>query len=204
MALSTIVYVRNVNNLSDARYCAGMGVDFVGFNLNPNDADSINQELFKEISGWISGVKIVAEFGNLPMQEVLNQINLMSIDAVLVENTDDIEEIANSGKSVILKVDLDNQDSDLISKLNFSSVTPDYIVMVTEEQPVNLKDKQYISEISSVYPTLLDSGITSNDIQNSIKELKLSGISLKGSSEIRPGFKDFDSMADILEVLEVD
>ncbi len=34
MALKTIVKVGNITNLSDARYCAVMGVDMLGFCLN--------------------------------------------------------------------------------------------------------------------------------------------------------------------------
>ena len=33
MALNTLTAVTEINNLSDARYCAGMGVDIIGFNL---------------------------------------------------------------------------------------------------------------------------------------------------------------------------
>ncbi len=34
MSLNTFVYIRDVDNLSDARYCAGMGVDMIGFRLD--------------------------------------------------------------------------------------------------------------------------------------------------------------------------
>ena len=33
---------------------------------------------------------------------------------------------------------------------------------------------------------------------------KVKGISLKGGEEIRPGYKDFDELADILEALEIE
>lgn len=33
MALKTFVKISGVNNLSDARYCAGMGVNQLGFNI---------------------------------------------------------------------------------------------------------------------------------------------------------------------------
>jgi phosphoribosylanthranilate isomerase len=37
-----------------------------------------------------------------------------------------------------------------------------------------------------------------------IDETDIFGISLKGSTEIKPGFKDYDELADILEEIELD
>ena len=36
MKSKKFVKIRGVNNLSDARYCSGMMVDVIGFNLNSN------------------------------------------------------------------------------------------------------------------------------------------------------------------------
>ena len=62
MALKTFVKISAINNLSDARYCAGMGVDMLGFALEPTNPDSISPEKYTEIIGWLSGVKFVGEF----------------------------------------------------------------------------------------------------------------------------------------------
>ena len=59
-------------------------------------------------------------------------------------------------------------------------------------------------ELSNEYPVILGFGINEQNAHSIAKELGLAGISLAGSSEIRPGFKDYDELADILEVLEVD
>ena len=49
MALSTIVKVGSIRNLSDARYCAGMMVDVLGFSINPNDKNYIKEEETQDI-----------------------------------------------------------------------------------------------------------------------------------------------------------
>ena len=41
--LKTLIKVSNINNLSDARYCAGMGVEMLGFSM-----DELSIEKFKE------------------------------------------------------------------------------------------------------------------------------------------------------------
>ena len=54
--LKTTVFVRKINNLSDARYCAGMGVTYLLFDL-----DKISEDEATEISGWLEGIEIVNE-----------------------------------------------------------------------------------------------------------------------------------------------
>ena len=58
MALKTFVKISSVNNLSDARYCAGMGVDIIGFDLHEGSDHYVSPSKFKEIERWISGVKL--------------------------------------------------------------------------------------------------------------------------------------------------
>ena len=61
MALKTTVKVSKVNNLSDARYCAGMGVNQLGFNIEPDHENYTDPKSFKELADWVSGVEFVGE-----------------------------------------------------------------------------------------------------------------------------------------------
>ena len=49
MYLKYFVYVSSVNNLSDARYCSGMFVDYIGFDFDQNSKNKISIDNFKEI-----------------------------------------------------------------------------------------------------------------------------------------------------------
>ena len=51
MALIVPVMVRGINNLSDARYCAGMGADCLTFRLDPSWADHLTPEAVQELGG---------------------------------------------------------------------------------------------------------------------------------------------------------
>ncbi len=61
MPLKTVVKVGQVTTLNEARYCAGMGVDMLGFVAVEGQAHYLAPELYQEIRGWISGPSIVAE-----------------------------------------------------------------------------------------------------------------------------------------------
>src|SRR5690606_27876233 len=97
MMLKTQVKVGNISNLSDARYCAGMGVDMLGFAVIPGQEDYVPEPLYQDLRGWISGPAIVAElYGITPemnLQAILQayQPDLVEVfpdDLHLLENLD--------------------------------------------------------------------------------------------------------------------
>jgi phosphoribosylanthranilate isomerase len=74
MALKTLVKVGRISNLSDARYCAGMSVNMLGFEVIEGASHFVTPELFKEIRGWFSGPLIVAEAYGIKSNEDLPAI----------------------------------------------------------------------------------------------------------------------------------
>ena len=83
MKSKKFIKIRGVNNLSDARYCAGMMVDVIGFNLNLNDQNCVDVELLKAITQWIQGPEIAGEFDDMalePIQTYLSQVDLDIIE----------------------------------------------------------------------------------------------------------------------------
>ena len=202
MALRSFVYIGNVDNLSDARYAAGMGVDLIGFKLDPEDETSLPQEKFKEIAEWISGVKIVGEFGTATPEEINSLIKDYAVDYILISNESQIHDYAMLGLPLILKVEtLNNHELD--STLNYCSGVADYFLFESEKNDINLTEMELIKKLAIEYPILLGYGVTQQNANSIVDELRLKGIALKGSPELRPGYKDFDNMADILEELEV-
>lgn len=168
--LKTTVYVSDINNLSDARYCAGMMVDYLGFNL-----DKISVEDFREITQWIEGT-IVAEFNEPNVDKINAIIDEFKLDYVTL-NTNDIPEGINA--KVILISDKENK------KCEFQIV-----------------DQNKLSEVMNSN-VLVSGDYKPNELDSILNRQNIKGICLKGGDEIRPGQKDFDELADILESLEV-
>ena len=203
MALSNFVYISEVDNLSDARYAAGMGVDLIGFKLDQKNESSLNLEQFKEISEWISGVKIVGEFGHATPKEISGLIEDFNIDYILVYNESQIHDYTTLGIPLILLVDA-NYNQDPESTLNYCSGVVDYFLLESHKNDISSTDAEMIKKISMKYPIILGYGVTRQNANTIVDDLHLKGIALKGSPELRPGYKDFDEMADILEELEID
>lgn len=203
MALSSFVYISNVDNLSDARYAAGMGVDLIGFKLDPNDEKSLWLDQFKEISEWISGMKIVGEFGNASPEKIREVLDDFSVDYLLVTDETLIQNYALLGVPLILNINLEKV-TDLESTLNYCSGVAEYFLLTSANDKINTDEIETVKAVSDIYPLILGYGINPENAKSIVDELHLKGIALKGSPELRPGYKDFDEMADILEELEVD
>ena len=204
MALSTFVYIRDVENLSDARYCAGMGVEMIGFRLDSNLENSLDISTFKEISNWISGVKIVGEFGQTPMDQIKEILNDCKVDYLLVPEIGLLEQYSKLNKQLILQLDLDSTIEDQLSALNFTTEEFEYLLLTSSKSELDANDTSMIQELANQHSVILGFGIDEQNANGVVGELGLEGISLAGSFEIRPGFKDYDELADILETLEID
>ena len=73
MALKLRVKLGGVNNLSDARYAAGMGVEAIGFGIDKEQQGFLDPEAMHAISDWIAGIEIVGETdSNLPEKAAIS------------------------------------------------------------------------------------------------------------------------------------
>ncbi|MGW8123192.1 phosphoribosylanthranilate isomerase [Roseivirga echinicomitans] len=194
MALKTFVKVSGINNLSDARYCAGMEVNQLGFEIEFEATNYTDVQKFKEISEWLSGVEFVGEISseNFAIEALIKGYQL---DAIQVENIDQINEALDTGLAVsFLAHDL----ASVKSAWEKSGKSLAYVLLDDSEV-----DRAELLVLANKIPVVLASGF---DAESAVELAKsnLKGIAIQGGNEIRPGYKDFDEMADILEALEID
>jgi phosphoribosylanthranilate isomerase len=197
MALKCLVKLSNVNNLSDARYGAGMGVEMMGFPLDEGSVVSI--EDFKEMTSWIEGPKFIAEFTSPSTNRVLEVISGCHPDMIEIQDTSFIKDLAHIQIPVILRWP--------ITKLDAVPQHLDVAYVVLEDDnaiQLSSAQKDLIKTIGEDYKILLGSGFSPANVLALCEELPIAGISLKGGDEIRAGYKDYDELADILELLEED
>ena len=203
MSLKTFVKISHVNNLSDARYCAGMEVNILGFDLEPGGENYIDPSTFGEITSWLSGVSYAGEFSQANATFIRTQLDHYQLDYIQVENMDLIPELSALAPSLIFKMPLANA----IEKLKaLEKYRPEisFLLLDGDEDHLNPAFFPVIKEIATAWPVLLGTGIQPDTVETMLLDLPVEGIALQGGNEIKPGYKDFDALADILEVLEVD
>ena len=199
--LKTFVVVGEISNLSDARYCAGMGVDVLGFNVNPVEESCVEPDTLNEIAGWVAGVEYLGDISGLVTHQANEILKDYNFTYVLSDDLATLQEIGEYRK--VLKVDIESE-----SQLqNFEAlITGDFgleyvIVYTLNENYVAILDGM---DKSGSNVKLIKAYQLEKDNVESTGDLGYNGIYLKGTAEIRPGYKDYDELADILEVLEID
>ena len=221
MALKTFVKISAINNLSDARYCAGMGVDMLGFALEPINPDSISPEKYTEIIGWLSGVKFVGEFEQSNLKQINEILENYPINALQIANEAVIAEIQHKKEKadledfipIIFKINISENNQKSLNFEDLSTLFEKYKRTVTYfllEDPDKItisfsqNELEQLKKLAARFPIILGSGFSKNNVNDLIDNYKISGISLKGGAEIRAGYKDFDDLAEILEIIEID
>jgi phosphoribosylanthranilate isomerase len=186
MPLKTVVKVGNISNLSDARYCSGMGVDMLGFCVIEGRPNYISPKLFQEIRGWISGPKVVAEIYGLASPEQLQDI-IRNYAPDYFELSALEYHLHISNLSLPCIVDTTYAEAD---KLKSESKGIAYFLV---------NDINLLSDYSQAALLKIDSN---TDLLIRIEHPSIAGIALNGTPELRPGYKDYSALADILEQLE--
>ncbi len=201
MALQTFVKVANISSLSDARYCAGMGVDILGFNINPTSDEKVSVEDFREIAEWVAGVSFAGEFGDCELNDIKEALKNYPLDYVEITNIDQVEPVGLLGKPTIFKMTIDTMDQ--LSKLSSNLSYLDELVKLVIIKSSNTAIWDQIDEKIGFYngnvKLLKGYGVGPNDTIGNFP-----GLELEATKEEKPGFKDYGEVMDVLEAIEVD
>jgi phosphoribosylanthranilate isomerase len=205
MALKYLVKVSEVNNLSDARYCAGMGVEMLGFCLDETHPKFIELARLREISVWVSGVKVVGEFTGDDVENINYLAEQLNLDYIQLSHSISLDHIRRLKKPIILKLDFDPENIDNLSiELQTLSKYIDFFILESSNFDSVKSFEKLLESWCLQYKIILGFGIKREDLDEIVNVIKPYGIGLKGGHEIKPGLKDFEELSEILEALEVE
>jgi phosphoribosylanthranilate isomerase len=199
--LPVLIKVSGINNLTHARYCAGMGTDILGFCPEQGRPDFVDLPAYREITRWVKGVRLAGEFVQASAEEIVSLDSEYGFDLLQIPDPACIPIVSATGKQIILSHCFDDArrnpvyagiPDDLLEKIAFHLVTGDF----TEAYIFN-----EICRWSAECPIILGSGINPNNIRRLIDEGRLAGFNFKSGTEIKPGFIDSGELDDIFDVL---
>ncbi len=205
MALKTFVKVSSINNLSDARYCAGMGVDMLGFILDPSSPGLVNESSFKEIVSWVSGVQLVGELGGADATQAADLLTRYAVNYLQTDRVDLIPQLATLRVPLIMRASFaENSQSSLKEICAANRPYVDFFLLESETVVLTEYEMSFLRRLSLKYPVLLGFGFSAANIHFLLDELPIKGIAMRGTKEIQPGLKDFDELAEVLEAIETE
>lgn len=165
--------MQNVTNLSDARYFAAWGVDYLGFNRKKDSPYYIEEAQLMEMKEWVSGPQVLIESNTL--------------------------EYADNFDGQILDL---SYASLPINKLSLFRTEINIVIAEQREGkfivPYEVSLSQKLSEVALNTEIFVDV----NDIPlEQIKKLENVGLVIQGGEEEKVGFKDFDELDQLFEWL---
>jgi len=199
MPLQTLVKV-SVNNLSDARYCAGMGVEMLGFCLDKDSKNFVSPSDFQEIIYWVSGIKIVGEMSQTPENLAEYHFDFLELHDVAL-----LQIYEKSPMPILLKIQVLPQ-TDWQEVENLMAAHPKVKYFLLHSENLNFSELLFdkLSELCAKFPIILGFGISPENVKQIVEQMKPQGISLDGGTEIRPGYKDFEDLSEVLELIFVE
>lgn len=192
MSLQTLVKAGNITNLSDARYCAGMGVEIIGFPLGKSNPQALEPSKIKEIMGWLAGVQMALELDEqLPDETTWQAINDLAPGCLQVPLS--IAETVKQHTSIPLLI---------VSETLPAQLEEGDILLYTGNFQENAAS---VTSYCQQHPVILSGEkIEASTVLQVLKTIQPYGIELKGGTEISPGLKSFEQLSEMLELLEVD
>ncbi|MGZ5304876.1 MAG: phosphoribosylanthranilate isomerase [Bacteroidia bacterium] len=199
-----------ITNLSDARFAAGRGADFVGFNFTPNHPRYIAPEQAQEIIGWLDGPKLVGEWNEGIKDIICDTAERLKLDYIQLNWVDAALSFKLQEWNIIQNIDISQHIDEIIKQIDATQGFTN-IFMLTLPQDADLEkfmaDKTHLQMLESVcrdYSVMLNFPFTPGNLLKILDALKPFGINLNGDNEIKPGLKDFDLLNELIDLIEIE
>lgn len=205
----------SVSNLTDARYFAAMGVEWMDFSLDPANNDQISLEALAGIKDWVEGPKFMVSFGlNVTAEQIISASKEFSLDGVKISNFFPVEDLPNlESLTVIQELVIDeNPAMDLQEETNNRKASVAGFLLDYSKSGMTWNDlktgtanmslEQLIALSSECELMLKLAKVTPADVTDIHERMPKAILALQGGAEEKVGFKSFDELDEIFEVLE--
>ena len=207
MLLKTLVKISAVNNLSDARYCAGMGVAMMGFPLDSNHAHYVNPEQFKAITQWIKGVALIGELSSTNPVIIHQTLERYALDYLQLIHPIKLQDITSVRVPTLLKIGLQGDETITSLQTLMNAYTPytKYFLLesVSSHEAAGAALQPTIDYLAHSFPILQGCQVSVATLPY-LLGTKLQGVALQIGMETKSGCKDFDQLAEVLALLSVE
>lgn len=189
--LKTKLFISNVANLSDARYFAAMGADYLGFAVN----EYANMTVINEMIDWVEGPLFIAELEGIEWNEQLIElVDSLKVNGIAYPGFWS-DGLMNTGGITFMKRNLAIQ----------SNTDVDHQIIKLEKSFQNLSSSEIdelkaACKMKSVY---LDLIFEAQDLDYIIENFNPEGLVLRGGNEEKVGLKSFDELDEIFDQLSV-
>lgn len=201
MSFKTNIKYSNITNLSDARFAAAVGMQYIGFCFDKDNENYITPLKAKEIIDWVSGTNVVAEFGNQSIAEIIDISNMLNVQAIEVNNA-------------ILPDELLAVNLPVIKKININQFTPEQLqteidaykdscdaFYLNQDEKATIYSNTILADLCKRHQIIINVPQNNAQVVEQVNAIKPYAISILGGDEEKVGVKDFDELNELLELL---
>lgn len=197
----------DVTNLGDARFAAGVGARFLGFNFEQDHPYHINALKAHEITQWLSGPAYIAEYRHFDAEQIRNLLELIPFDYVLFPFAEKPQVMPELPVPFIMEV-MPGEEEDFLAMLDETIHQPELVQYAdrrsdaVEQLLANLNYQEQLHKLNQRKPLLLNMPFVPDNVVEAVQKAFPYGIALQASQEEKVGFNDFGQLIDLVEAFE--
>lgn len=193
------ILAHSIENLTDARYFASWQADWIALTAEKDGQAVLDMSAIREIASWLDGSQLMLAFDQTPLEEAVWLGSEVGINTIMVPYQELRE---HPGAELFLRVSLDGAP-DRAGDINTAFRHGAHVVITAAEWK-----EDYWQLLEEVLPTpflrkkcFLDLPLTESLIRELDDRFPGIGFCLAGSQEERPGYKSFEEIDELIEVL---
>lgn len=190
----------NITNLSDARFAAAAGIDYMGFCFDPKSVSYIPPVKAKEIIDWTTGCFVVAEFGNQTMKEVADIVDMLNIDIIELNNDLLPTDLTEMDKPIIKKIDTSFFDVTALHKI-FEAYTDKVDAFHLYASNGHTLTADDLKQICANNKIVWGYNTAPENIKETLANYEPYALNIIGGDEEKTGLKDFEELNNVLDAL---
>ena len=186
--LKVRVKIDHIQDLHAARYCAGMGVEFLGFSLDT--ANLLSLEQYLEIRAWLAGVKWV-----INVYEIDQVVDYKDhVDALELSSESHIELCNTYGLPLFYRFKPKDKSTFQIYYDRYVKYVEGFLIDLDSQDLEDLASLKFLTEHDKVF---LTGRFSSDEVKYMIENTDIGGLSLQlGKGD------NLESLVNILEYLD--
>lgn len=205
--MKTKLKISSVNSLTDGRYFAASGAEWLGFRFDDRSPRSVSVDLAKEIKDWLSGPRFIAEFNERSVNEINEIVEHLGTDCIQTAQDLNFADLSNQIQSVIHYINISNFNTvvDLEAFLKERSTSIAQFVLdfrYLQEMKMPFWEAESIRNLCQNYPIFIKWHFDIENILPIVNNLSPFGLDLEGGNEIGTGLQAFDEVSEMLRLLE--
>ncbi len=207
------ILASGISNLTDARFFAAWEADWLAFELDSSGESYTPPARIAAIKEWVEGPAIAGTAGLQSATEILRLCRDLSLGAVVapmalsLETQQELSAFLPVFKEIVVEPASTEETLEKFLE-SFAPWTAYFVFNLSKNQMTQEVFSQerplsgtWLAAICARYPILIHADLGASILKDILNTLHPAGFCLQGGDEEKTGFKSFDQLDELLEII---